>query len=127
MAQFKPEYLNCLPEFRGNPNDLNRFNETLINLFYDVGNLKNFQNIYSLNSIVSKLKGKANAFVKIQRALHWIVIKNVLIRNFWDRRDEICLNRDLAMLEQSESFFNFLVTLEVIHSRSKIAYGMQLF
>jgi len=25
MAQFKPEYLNCVPEFDGNPSELNRF------------------------------------------------------------------------------------------------------
>lgn len=28
MAHFKPEYLKCVPEFDGNPNDLNRYLST---------------------------------------------------------------------------------------------------
>lgn len=68
MAQFKPEFLNCVPNFDGNPNDLYRYLsvcESLINTFYNNANLADFQNVYLLNSLISKLSGNAKLVVNI--------------------------------------------------------------
>lgn len=100
---FKAEYLNCLPEFDGNPNELNRYisiSESLINNFYDHSNPNKFENTYLMNSIISKLKGNAKIVVSIQNTATWEDLKTVLTRNFADQRDECCLNRDLVMLRQ---------------------------
>lgn len=88
---FKAEYLNCLPEFDGNPNELNRYisiSESLINNFYDHSNPNKFENTYLMNSIISKLKGNAKIVVSIQNTATWEDLKTVLTRNFADQRDE---------------------------------------
>lgn len=103
MANFKPEYLQCIPEFNGDAIELNRFlnvSESIINSFYDATNPASFHNTYLLNSIISKLKGNARALINIQGADNWQQLKELLYRNFSDQRDEACLNRDLIMLKQ---------------------------
>lgn len=103
MAQFKPEYLNCVPSFDGNPNDLNRYLATcqsLVDNFYDNANPYNFQNTYLLNSLVGKLTGQAKLIINIQNVTTWDDLKDTLRRNFADQRDEACLNRDLVMMRQ---------------------------
>lgn len=104
MAQFKPEYLNCVAQFDGNPNELNRFLsscESIITNFYDNANVNNFQNVFLLNSLINKLTGNARVVVNIQNVSTWNELKNTLRRNFADQRDEACLNRDLVLLRQS--------------------------
>lgn len=103
MAQFKPEYLNCIPQFDGNPNELNRFLttcESIINTFYDAANPNSFHNVYLLSSLIGKLTGTAKLIVNIQNVTTWLELKNTLYRNFADQRDEACLNRDLVLLRQ---------------------------
>lgn len=103
MSQFKPEYLNCVPTFDGNPNDLNRYIticQSLIDNFYDQTNPTNFQNTYLINSLISKLTGNAKLVINIQNVNRWEDLKNVLQRNFADQRDETCLNRDLVLMKQ---------------------------
>lgn len=103
MAQFKPEYLNCVPQFDGNPNELNRYLstcESLISSFYNAAEPDCFQNVYLINSLIGKLKGNAQLVVNIQNVTTWDELKNTLRRNFADQRDESCLNRDLVMLKQ---------------------------
>lgn len=66
---FKPEYLNCVPQFDGNPCELNRYLATcksLIDNFYDVANANCFQNIYLINSLIGKLSGNARLVVNVQ-------------------------------------------------------------
>lgn len=106
MAQFKPEYLKCVPEFDGNPNDLNRYLSTcqsLIDNFYNSANQRDFQNVFLLNSLIGKLTGTAKIIVNIQNVTTWDDLKAVLHRNFADQRDESCLNRDLVMLKQNSN------------------------
>lgn len=106
VQSFKWEYSNCIPDFDGNPNDLNRFisvSDSLINNFIDRANPNNFQNIYLLNSIIAKIKGKAKTVINIQTCNTWNELKDVLMRNFSDQRDEVCLNRDLVMLRQNSN------------------------
>lgn len=103
MAQFKPEYLSCIPQFDGNPNDLNRYLavcQSIIDTFYNVNQPNDFQNIYLLNSIISKLTGNAKVVLGTQNVTTWGELKSILSRHFADQRDEACLNRDLVMLRQ---------------------------
>lgn len=104
IMAFKPEYLNCVPNFDGNPSELNRYLstcESIITTFYDRQNLNNFQNVYILNSLISKLSGNARSVVNIQNCSNWDDLKTTLYRNFADQRDEACLNRDLVLLRQN--------------------------
>ncbi|XP_057666030.1 GATA zinc finger domain-containing protein 4-like [Diorhabda carinulata] len=106
VQPLKWEYSNCIPDFDGNPNDLNRFisvSESLISNFIDRTNPNNYQNVYLLNSIIAKIKGKAKTVINIQTCNTWNELKDVLMRNFSDQRDEVCFNRDLVMLRQSSN------------------------
>lgn len=103
MAELKPEFLNCVPTFNGNPSELNRFLsvcDSLIQTFYDVNNPANFRNTYLLNSLISKLEGNAKVIINIQGCKTWLEVRNALQNNFGDQRDETCLNRDLVMMRQ---------------------------
>nr|XP_023027954.1 uncharacterized protein LOC111515995 [Leptinotarsa decemlineata] len=102
--QFNSEYLRCVPEFDGNPNDLNRYLavcDSIINTFYNVAEPTSFQNVYLLNCLISKLSGNAKVVANIQNVSNWRELKDTLTRNFADQRDETCLNRDMVMLRQS--------------------------
>ncbi|XP_071052902.1 uncharacterized protein [Onthophagus taurus] len=102
----KPEYLNCVPQFAGNPNELIRYIQTcqsLITAFYDVSKPNDFQNIYLLHSLIGKLTGNARLVVNIQNVSTWESLKITLQRNFVDQRDEACLNTDLVMLRQNSN------------------------
>lgn len=102
-SQFKTEYLSCVPQFDGNANDLNRYIQvcdSLILNFYDRENPQNFHNTYLLNSLISKLTGNAKLVVNIQNCSTWEELKQTLLNNFGDQRDESCLNRDLVMMRQ---------------------------
>lgn len=100
---FQTEYLKCVPEFDGNPNELSRYlstSEQIIKHFYDTNNPDNFTNTFIINSLIGKLSGNARIIVNIQNVTNWQELKTVLYRNFADQRDEACLNRDLVMLKQ---------------------------
>ena len=104
--QFKPEYLNCIPQFDGNPNDLNRYLsvcQSIVDAFYQPNDPNNFQNIYLLNCIIGKLTGNAKLILGTQNVETWSELKTILSRHFADQRDEACLNRDLVMLRQQNS------------------------
>lgn len=104
MAQFKPEYLNCVPQFDGNANDLNRYLavcQSIVDTFFIANQPNNFQNIYLLNSIIGKLTGNAKLILGTQNVTTWDQLKQTLNRHFADQRDEACLNRDLVMLRQT--------------------------
>lgn len=103
MPDFKPEYLHCVPQFDGNPNELNRYLsicDSIIAEFYDAANPNNFHNVFLLNSLIGKLTGSAKLVVNIQSVTTWAELKETLYRNFADQRDESCLNRDLVLLRQ---------------------------
>lgn len=120
MAEnFKSEYLKCIPQFDGNPNDLNQFLsvcDSLIINFYDRVNPNNFHNVYLLQSIISKLVGSARTVVNIQNVDTWDQLKSVLRRNFADQRDETCLNRDLVVMrqmpnEKAQNFYDRILNI----------------
>ncbi|KAJ8977554.1 hypothetical protein NQ317_019129 [Molorchus minor] len=123
MAQFKSEYLKCVPQFDGNPNELNRYLstcESLISHFYGPTNPNNNENIYLLNSLVSKLTGNARLVTNIQSVNTWEELKDTLTRNIADQRDEACLNRDLVLLrqyqnEKPQQFFDTSRCLQILN------------
>lgn len=103
MSEFKSEYLKSVPEFDGNPAELQRYlntSENIINAFYDVNDLNNFQNTYIINSLINKLTGTAKIVINIQNVHSWVELKQTLTNHFADQRDEQCLNRDLILLKQ---------------------------
>ncbi|KAJ8984984.1 hypothetical protein NQ317_016895 [Molorchus minor] len=94
--------LSIIPSFDGNPNKLHRFisvSETILNHYFDTQNTSNFQNTLLLNGILNKLEGRAEEVIGITGTRDWNSIKNALLQNFGDQRDENCLNQDLSRLK----------------------------
>ena len=78
MAQFKLEYVNCVPQFDGNLNELNRYLatcESIINSFYDAKYPDSFLNVYLLNSLLGEVTGNAKLIVNILNAATWTELK----------------------------------------------------
>lgn len=101
---FKAEYLNCIPDFDGNPNELGRYLatcESILAKFYNRTDEGCFHNSYLLHSFLSKLKGNARLVINIHNVETWDDLKSTLQRNFADQRDETCLNRDLVLMKQN--------------------------
>ena len=95
--------LQIIPNFDGNPARLHRFIsacESILSRYFDANNLDNFQNVVLLNSILNKIEGRAEEVVAIYGSQSWAVIKNALLQNFGDQRDENSLNLDLVSLKQ---------------------------
>lgn len=113
---FDVKNLNVIPDFDGNPNKLHRFiqaSEAILLHYFDLENTNNFQNTLLLNGILNKLHGRAEEIVAIHGATNsWDNIKNALLLNFGDQRDENCLNQDLVNLRQ-----NFNETPQEFHEK----------
>ncbi|KAF2883391.1 hypothetical protein ILUMI_22779 [Ignelater luminosus] len=95
--------LSIIPNFDGNVNKLHRFInavESILNHYYDDKNLGSFQNVLLLNGILNKLEGRAEEVIAIYGCDSWKKIKETLLQNFGDQRDENCLNHDLVNLRQ---------------------------
>ncbi|XP_044744110.1 uncharacterized protein LOC123306270 [Coccinella septempunctata] len=105
VPNFDSKDLSIIPDFDGNPNKLHRFiaaSEALLGHYFDVNNTNNFQNLLLLNGILNKLHGRAEEIVVIYGATNnWIEIKNALIQNFSDQRDENSLNQGLVNSRQN--------------------------
>jgi hypothetical protein len=105
--------LTVIPDYDGNANQLHRFIttcETVLTQYFDVAQPNHFNNQVLLHSVLNKLKGKAEEVVTINGVFSWNEIKQVLIKNFADQRDENCLNRDLINMRQdnetTQEFYN---------------------
>lgn len=95
--------LKIVPEYSGDANSLYRFisaSDHIFTQYFDNENANNFQNIIVVNGLIGKLKGKALDIIDVNAANTWPRIKEVLIENFSDQRDENSLNRDLVNLHQ---------------------------
>lgn len=104
--QFDVKMLTILPNFDGNPNDLHDFinvSTTLLNHYFDFtpANVDCIQNKIIIHGITSKLSGRAKEVISIHGCKSWDTIKNTLIQNFGDQRDENALTRDLVNLRQA--------------------------
>lgn len=98
--------LGMIPKFDGNPADLNRFiesSETLLTYMFDPSQTRNFRNIIISNGILNKLEGEAKSIINIYGSRSWLEVKETLIANFGDQRDESSLTRDLVNLKQNHN------------------------
>lgn len=97
--------LLIIPKYDGNPNQLNRFIEScecILTQYYNPVDATCFNNIILLHSILNRLEGKAEEIVNINGVSSWLEMKQVLLKNFGDQRDENCLTRDLVNMKQEQ-------------------------
>lgn len=98
--------LRLLPEFDGNPHVLTRF-ISLCDRIVDEYSDKTKQtlgNVALLNGILNKVVGSAARLINANGIPNdWTGIRNALINNFADQRDETALYNDLALLTQGNS------------------------
>lgn len=100
---FDIKYIQLIPEFDGNNKILQRFTQNcdeIVNIFVDKKNQFNPVNKLILNSIKSKLRGRAAEVVELYGCVKWSDLKNLLNEHFGDQRSESALVRDLCTLVQ---------------------------
>lgn len=101
---FDIKNLSIVPEYDGNPNELYEFINSatmLLNYFWNQNDSGCFQNLMLLQGLKTKLTGRAKEITSVYGCLSWDTIKNVLIQNFADQRNENSLTRDLVNLRQT--------------------------
>lgn len=106
VPTFDVKNLSIIPDYEGNPNELYNFihvTTLLLNHFWNHADIDCFQNHIITQGIQSKLKGKAKEVTSIYGCTDWPSIKDTLIQNFADQRNENSLTRDLVNLRQSIS------------------------
>lgn len=124
IPNFSKVHAETIPDFDGNENELQFFLESIdsiVNHFYDITNADNYQNVIIFRTIISKLKGNAREVINISGCTTINQIKQELIRNFSDPRDETCLSLDLNNLRQghNESPYQFYDKVrKVLHTIS---------
>lgn len=95
--------LDLLPEFDGTTHKLYRFitlAEDTLDTYWDQNSPGCLKNKFLLNSIIAKLKGRAEEIVAVSGAQTWPQIKNTLLTTFGDLRDENALLSDLIQTSQ---------------------------
>lgn len=93
--------LRLLPEFDGNPNVLTRFIKLCDQLVIDLSSPNELNTLALINGILNKITGPAARLINSNGIpTDWIGIRNALINNFADQRDEAALYNDLALLTQ---------------------------
>lgn len=99
--------LRLVPEFDGNSNVLTRFInlcEQLVSSFVRVEPGYELSNLALLNGILNKITGPAARTLSSNGITeNWLGIKNSLINNFADHRDETSLYNDLSLISQGSS------------------------
>ena len=104
--------LGGIPDYNGEPELLNQFLERceeLINYFYNAEEPESYDNKVLINNIRAKVKGKAALGICNNPLNSWAEIKEALVANFSDKRDEEHLILELGRMRQSqvESPFDF--------------------
>lgn len=122
--------LRLLPEFDGNPNVLTRFVhlcDQLVGQFVKSEPGFELSNLALLNGILNKVTGHAARTINSNGIPEtWQGIRNTLINNFSDQRDETALYNDLALLtqrnltpqefyEKCQSLFSTIMTYVTLH------------
>lgn len=122
--------LRLLPEFDGNPNVLTRFIRLCDQLV--LAHIKSepgyeLSNLALLNGILNKVTGPAARTINSNGIPeNWQGIRNALINNFADQRDETALYNDLALLSQGsnspqeyyercQNLFSIIMTYVTLH------------
>lgn len=111
--------LRLVPDFDGNANVLTRFIKICDKLCADyLRDDPNSQltNLFLLNGILNKITGPAATIINSNGIPEsWAGIRNVLVNNFADQRDETALYNDLSLAMQGNSspqdFYNHCQTL----------------
>lgn len=122
--------LRLVPEFDGNPNVLTRFiqicDQLAIQYLRDTPDSE-FPNLCLLNGILNKITGTAASKINSNGIPDsWLGIKNLLINNFSDQRDETALYNDLSLATQGnrspqefydhcQNLFSTLMTYVTLH------------
>lgn len=98
--------LRPVPDFDGNPNVLTRFikicDQIVISyISAEPGN--ELANLCLLNGILNKITGNAASIINANGIPdNWLDIRNTLINNFADQRDETALYNDLSLATQGQ-------------------------
>lgn len=96
--------LRHVPEFDGNPNVLVRFLslcDQLVQAYVNPAAGNELTNLYLLNGILNKITGAAGRTLATNGVpTTWQGIRDTLINNFSDHRDETALYTDLSLLNQ---------------------------
>jgi hypothetical protein len=120
--------LRLVPEFDGNQNVLTRFIKLCDQLVAEYAREgDNLANYALLNGILNKVTGPAARLINTNGIPEdWLGIRNALINNFADQRDETSLYNDLALLtqgmktpqefyEQCQNLFSTIMTYVTLH------------
>lgn len=102
----KKEFIEMIPDFYGETELLPRFIEIcekLVNRFYNVADVNDFQNEYLMSSILAKLKGEVAINISSCIINNWNDLKNALVNSYADKRDCYSLNIELTELKQNHS------------------------
>lgn len=108
-----------VPAFDGNPQVLTRFIricDSIVAKYVRVGVENELQNLSVLNGILNKTTGSAARTINSNGIPdNWLGIRNILINNFTDQRDETVLFNDLALQAQDnhtpQEFYDRCMTL----------------
>lgn len=110
--ELKKEYLDMIPEFRGERELLPRFLEIcskLVAKFYVANNPADFQNEYLMSTIRAKIKGEAAINISSCVIRTWRDLQTALINTYADKRDGYTLCIEMTELKQNdkETVFDF--------------------
>lgn len=111
--------LRLVPEFDGNPNILTRFIricDQLVATYLLEAPGNELTNLCLLNGILNKITGPAARTINSNGIPDsWIGIRNALVNNFSDQRDETALYNDLSLASQGnnspQEFYDHCQTL----------------
>lgn len=99
--------LRVLPEFDGNPHVLTRFInlcDQLVLAYFKTEPGNELSNLALINGILNKVIGSAARLINSNGIPdNWVGIRNALINNFADHRDETALYNDLSLQTQGSS------------------------
>lgn len=122
--------LRMVPEFDGNPNVLTRFIricDQLVTQFICTDPGHELANLCLINGILNKITGPASRTINANGIPdNWLGIRNALINNFADQRDESALYNDLSLLAQGndspqefydkcQTLFSTIMTYVTLH------------
>src|SRR5436190_14769801 len=143
--QCEQRYLDTIPIFTGNSNDLAyfiRMSEALITKFYNRTNPNDYENFVLLANIRNKVRGDAAKAISHYTVDNWTDLKNALVTTYADKRDCYTLAIEMSNLRQGSEnafeYYNKILTLlnahtsytetqvEAPHRPSIIMYGQNL-
>jgi hypothetical protein len=104
-GNFQKEYLQIIPEFRGQKGLLSEFittSEQLITEFYNYDNPADFRNTFLIKSIKNKILGEAAEAISSYNITSWSDLKSALFATYEDKRDLQTLIIELCGLRQGK-------------------------